>query len=153
MTVTTPTTSDDPHGGRPTRAATQAPELRRLGRINRRLVLLLGASIVAIAVALSLLLVLDRAPSVSAADAASTARLNGAAGQYDAIRQTRSDQAWTARLEAAAAHDEAIRLSRSNQAWAARLEGAAAQYEAMRLSRSNQAWTARLTQQAERDRD
>lgn len=96
-------------------------ELGRLGRINNRLVLLLGASAAAIAVVLSLVLILDRAPSVSPADAASTARLNGAAAQYDAIRQTRSNQAWTARLEAAAVHHEAVRRTRALEADAARL--------------------------------
>ena len=63
MTVTTPTipATDRVRGTTPTIPATDearatTPELRRLGSINHRLVLLLGASVVAVAVALSLLL-------------------------------------------------------------------------------------------------
>lgn len=95
--------------------------LRRIARVNRRLMLLLVAAVVAIAVAASTLLLVDGTPAVSRSDEASTARWNEAAAQYEAFRQSRSNQAWAGRLDAAAEYYEAIRRTRGQQADAARL--------------------------------
>lgn len=93
--------------------------LHRVTRINRRLALLLVAALVAIAAAAFFL---DATPSTSRSDAAATARLNGAAAQYEAIRTSRANAAATARLDGAAAQYEAIRRSAALEADAARLQ-------------------------------
>lgn len=116
-TITTPTR----HMGD---AATEdrAAALHRITRVNRRLALLLVAAVVAIAAAA---LFLDAAPSTTRADAASTARWNEAATQYEAVRTARANAAGTARLDAAATHYEAIRRAAALDADAARLQGQA----------------------------
>lgn len=101
MASSTASIADTPTGD--TRTLPTPTARLRLGRINHRLMLLLVTSIAGITIALTMLPSLGQAPGVSRADAAWTARLEGAATRYEAARQARSNEAWTARLDTEAA--------------------------------------------------
>lgn len=96
----------------------RSADLRRLTRINVGLAVLLVIAVAAIA---TTVLLLSGSPTATRADAASSARWDGAAAQYEATRTARSNAAGTARLDAAAEHHEAIRRTAALDADAARL--------------------------------
>lgn len=96
----------------------RSSDLRRLARVNRWLALVLVVVVVAIA---ATAILLDGSAGTTRSDAASTARWNEAAAQYEAIRTARANAAWAARMDAAATHYEAIRRAAALDADAARL--------------------------------